>query len=67
MSADAAARTKLLTLQAASVEYGITVASLRDLIAAGTLPAVRPPHLRRVYLLRSDLDHAIASWREVAR
>lgn len=64
---DVQAKPKLLSLQQASLEYGFTVPTLRDLIAAGALPAVRPPHLRRVYLLRTDLEAAISSWREVAR
>jgi hypothetical protein len=58
--------SKLLTLQAIQAEYGIGTGALRDLIAAGSLPAVRPPHLRRIYVLRTDLDAAVAAWREVA-
>ena len=39
-------------------------ATLRDLIASGDLPAVRPPRLRRVWIDRADLDRAIADWKE---
>lgn len=59
-------RTKLLTLQSASAEYGIGVPTLRQLIADGALPSIRPPHLRRVYLDRQTLEAKIASWTEVA-
>lgn len=38
--------------------------TLRDLIASGDLPAVRPPRLRRVWIDRADLDRAIADWKE---
>jgi hypothetical protein len=37
---------------------------VRDLIASGDLPVVRPPRLRRVWIDRADLDRAIAEWKE---
>ena len=38
--------------------------TLRDLIASGDLPAVRPPRLRRVWIDKADLDRAISEWKE---
>jgi excisionase family DNA binding protein len=55
---------RLLDLQAAEAYSGISVWTLRDLIASGDLPAVRPPRLRRVWIDKADLDRAIAAWKE---
>ena len=55
---------RLLDLKAAEVYSGISAWTLRDLIASGELPAVRPPRLRRVWIDRADLDRAIAEWKE---
>ena len=55
---------RLLDLKAAEIYSGISVWTLRDLIASGDLPAVRPPRLRRVWIDRADLDRAIADWKE---
>ncbi len=55
---------RLLDLKAAEVYSGISAWTLRDLIASGELPAVRPPRLRRVWIDRTDLDRAIADWKE---
>lgn len=55
---------RLLDLKAAEVYSGISAWTLRDLIASGELPAVRPPRLRRVWIDRADLDRAIADWKE---
>jgi excisionase family DNA binding protein len=55
---------RLLDLKAAEIYSGISVWTLRDLIASGDLPAVRPPRLRRVWIDRADLDKAIAEWKE---
>lgn len=59
-----AASGRLLDLQAAEVYSGISAWTLRDLIASGELPAVRPPRLRRVWIDRADLDRAITEWKE---
>lgn len=59
-----AASGRLLDLHAAEVYSGISAWTLRDLIASGDLPAVRPPRLRRVWIDRADLDRAIAGWKE---
>ena len=63
---NAASRTsgRLLDLKAAEIYSGISAWTLRDLIASGDLPAVRPPRLRRVWIDRADLDRAIAQWKE---
>ena len=55
---------RLLDLKAAEIYSGISAWTLRDLIASGDLPAVRPPRLRRVWIDRADLDRAIAQWKE---
>ena len=55
---------RLLDLKAAEIYSGISAWTLRDLIASGDLPAVRPPRLRRVWIDRADLDRAIAEWKE---
>ena len=55
---------RLLDLKAAELYSGISAWTLRDLIASGHLPAVRPPRLRRVWIDRADLDRAIADWKE---
>jgi hypothetical protein len=55
---------RLLDLKAAEIYNGISAWTLRDLIASGDLPAVRPPRLRRVWIDRADLDRAIAEWKE---
>ena len=55
---------RLLDLQAAEEYSGISAWTLRDLIASGDLPAVRPPRLRRVWIDKADLDRAITEWKE---
>jgi hypothetical protein len=55
---------RLLDLRAAEIYSGISAWTLRDLIASGDLPAVRPPRLRRVWIDRADLDKAIGDWKE---
>ncbi len=55
---------RLLDLHEAERYSGISSWTLRDLIAAGALPAVRPPRLRRIWIDRADLDRAIAAWKE---
>lgn len=56
--------SRLLDLHEAERYSGISAWTLRDLIAAGHLPAVRPPRLRRIWIDRADLDRAIAAWKE---
>lgn len=59
-----AASGRLLDLKAAETYSGISAWTLRDLIASGDLPVVRPPRLRRIWIDRADLDRAIAGWKE---
>ncbi len=54
---------RLLDLNAAESYSGISAWTLRDLIASGDLPAVRPPRLRRVWIDRADLDRVIGEWK----
>jgi|SRR5579871_4804223 len=56
--------SRLLDLREAESYSGISAWTLRELIATGALPAVRPPHLRRVWIDRADLDQAIAKWKD---
>ena len=49
----------LLTLQAASREYGPPYTSLRDLIIRGHLPTVRRGDSRRIWVKRAELEHLI--------
>jgi hypothetical protein len=66
-SPNAPAKTKLVTLQQASAEYGPPYTSLRDLVIKGTLPGVRLGDSRRIYVRRSDLDNLIEKSLEVGR
>ena len=54
---------KLLSIQQAEREYGLPAALIRDLVARGDLAAVRPPNIRRVFLVRADLERKIEVWR----
>ena len=54
---------KLLSITQAESEYGLPAALIRDLIARGDLAAVRPPNIRRVFLVRADLERKIDAWR----
>ena len=57
--------TNFALLRAIDEAYsGISAWTLRNLIASGDLPVVRPPRLRRVWIDRADLDRAIAEWKE---
>lgn len=58
---------RLLDLREAELYSGISAWTLRDLIASGDLPVVRPPRLRRVWIDRADLDKAIADWKDRTR
>jgi len=54
---------KLLTIRQAESEYGIPAALLRDLIHRGDLDAVQPPNIRRVFIVRADLEGKLETWR----
>jgi len=55
--------SRLLSLRQASDEFGLPVETLRALVINGALRAVQPPHIRRVFLDRRDLEAAIESWK----
>jgi len=54
---------RLLSIREASAELGVSAWTLRDLIASGTLRAVQPPGIRRIWIDRRDLDRAIEAWK----
>jgi len=54
---------KLLTIAQAAQEYGLPAALLRDLVHRGELAAMQPPDIRRMFLVRADLEQKIAAWR----
>lgn len=53
------AKSALVTLQAASVEYGPPVSSLRDLVLRGELEKVTLGVSRRIFIRRADLEQLI--------
>lgn len=55
---------RLLTIRAAAVELGMSEWTLRDLIATGAIPVIRPPGVRRLWIDRRDLEHVLTTWRE---
>ena len=54
---------KLLSVKQAEAEFGLPAALIRDLIHRGDLAAVQPPNIRRVFLVRADLERKIDLWR----
>ena len=54
---------KLLTIAQAEREYGFPAALLRDLIHRGQLAAVQPPDIRRMFIVRADLERKLEQWR----
>lgn len=54
---------KLLTIAHAEQEYGLPGALLRDLIHRGELTAIQPPNIRRVFVVRADLERKLEVWR----
>jgi len=60
-------RSRLLDIKTAAREYGISEWTLRDLIAAGDLPSIRPPRLRRIWIDRQDLKRVLVAWKEHSR
>ncbi len=53
---------RLISLRDAENEYGIPKDTLRKLIERGELRAIEPPGVRRVFLVREDVEAAIESW-----
>ena len=58
---------KLRSIRQAESEYGLPAGMLRDLVCRGDIAAVRPPNVRRVFILRAELERKLDSWREVVR
>lgn len=54
---------RLLSLKQAEAEYGLPYAQLRDLAKRGELAAVQPPNVRRLYIVRADLERKLELWR----
>lgn len=54
---------RLMTLRQAEAEYGIPSAQLLDLAKRGELTAVQPPNIRRIYIVRADLERRLEAWK----
>jgi hypothetical protein len=54
---------RLMSLRQAEAEYGIPYAQLLDLVKRGELAAVQPPNVRRIYVVRADLERKLELWR----
>jgi excisionase family DNA binding protein len=67
MTAKTTSPQRLLDVKRAAAELGISEWTLRDLIAAGDLPVIRPPRMRRIWIDRLDLERALAAWKEQGR
>jgi hypothetical protein len=64
---------RLLDVRGAAHYLGLSPAAVRQLVADGVLPTVRPPSLRhageqmrRTLLDRADLDALVERWKERA-
>jgi hypothetical protein len=53
---------RLVSLRQAETEYGLPYARLLDLVKRGQLAAVHPPNVRRLYLVRADLERKLDAW-----
>ena len=62
-AATARPHARLLSIKQAEAEYGLPAALIRDLIHRGALAAVQPPNIRRVFVVRADLERKIDAWR----
>jgi chromatin segregation and condensation protein Rec8/ScpA/Scc1 (kleisin family) len=54
---------RLLSIRQAEAEYGIPYAQLLDLAKRGEVAAVQPPNIRRIYVVRADLERKLETWR----
>ena len=54
---------RLISLRQAEAEYGLPYAHLLDLAKRGELTAVQPPKVRRIYVVRADLERKLEAWR----
>ena len=53
---------RLISIKQAAGEFGLPEALIRDLIHRGELAAVQPPNIRRVFVVRADLERKIELW-----
>ena len=53
----------VVTIAQAEREYGLPAALLRDLVHRGELAAIHPPSIRRVFVVRADLERKLEAWR----
>jgi hypothetical protein len=53
----------LIDIRSAEREFGLSYTTLLDLVKRGLLAAVQPPHRRRYYIVRADLERKLATWR----
>jgi len=54
---------RLVSVRQAETEFGIPYAQLLDLARRGELTAVQPPNVRRIYLVRADLERKLEMWK----
>ena len=54
---------RLIALRQAEEEYGLPRAQLLDLVRRGELAAVQPPSVRRIYIIRADLEEKLDRWK----
>jgi hypothetical protein len=54
---------KLVSIKQAEAEFGLPAALIRELIHRGELAAIEPPGIRRVFLVRADLERKFEAWR----
>jgi hypothetical protein len=54
---------RLLSLRQAEAEYGLPYAQLLDPVKRGELVAVQPPSIRRLYLVRADVERKLDAWK----
>jgi hypothetical protein len=57
------AGARLLSIQQAEAEYGLPYSQLLNLARRGEVAAVQPPKVRRIYLVRADLERKLERWK----
>ena len=53
---------RLLSIPQAAQESGLPQARLRELIRRGELAAVQLPNVRRIFVVRVDLERKLQQW-----
>jgi hypothetical protein len=54
---------KLISIKQAESGYGLPAALIRDLVHRQELAAIQPPHIRRVFIVRADLEKKLDAWK----